>query len=242
MPEPLIVYKASHYDDDGYYTEWDTEYGDERFVLFSDIDEEQDELSVRDFKAIAALEPDLYQREVLDKYRQHHGRPNGGQLYVSAKLVHWMYHHASANVWHTVCRYASRRGWSDDQPTMALQGAEEMTPSLFKVKKEDLYGTQIAKDSQGRIVLELKGGAGVRAFAEKDLEEVKPYTVAVEFVTNPGRVYHYTAEQGQVSKGDLVFVDVGGTRGLAYVDQINTKSDRATKALAGRVYKSKPLS
>jgi NADPH-dependent curcumin reductase CurA len=120
-------------------------------------------------------------------------------------------------------------------------GETKMTKlgQLYKVKdSEDVYGTFLTTDSQGRFVLEMKGSEAIKAFAEDSLEAVRPYTVAIKF-TGPGGStgYHYIATAGQVEKGDIVII--GGS--LAEVVALDTKSEEAVERLEGRKIVTQPL-
>ena len=104
----------------------------------------------------------------------------------------------------------------------------DMSTALYQTNEEKpRFGTFLTKDSQGRIVLEMKGGGGVEAFASTDVEEVMPYTVAVQQVTDShnSRV-HVELPKGQVVKDDLL---ISGADGNIYrVVQLDTKSKRAS--------------
>ena len=102
-----------------------------------------------------------------------------------------------------------------------------MTTQLYQTNEETArFGTFLTKDSQGRIVLEMKGSAGVEAFDPKTVEEVMPYTVAMTQTTdhNSSRV-HVEMPKGQVSKGDILLSAQDGN--LYTVVQTDTKSKRA---------------
>lgn len=101
---------------------------------------------------------------------------------------------------------------------------------LFKVLEGEKYGTFLTFDSQGRYVLEMKNNEGIKAFTKAEVEEVRPYTVAVSFINSTNSQYHYWAKEGELEVGDLVILDGS----IVEVRQIDTKSDRADKYLAGR--------
>lgn len=70
---------------------------------------------------------------------------------------------------------------------------------LMKIYKtpDNQYGSPLTKDSQGRIVLELRGQAGVVAYPEDQLEEVVPYTVKI-------RDTHYEVPKDKLKVGDVL--------------------------------------
>jgi hypothetical protein len=105
-------------------------------------------------------------------------------------------------------------------------------PKLYQTKEETpRFGTHLAVNSAGKIVLEMKGSGEVLAFDKKAVEEVRPYTVDVKF-NNSGTTYSYFAVKGCVSVGDILLID-GGTD-YARVMKVDSKSDKATKHLKGR--------
>lgn len=111
--------------------------------------------------------------------------------------------------------------FADDQKEITVT-------NLYQTKEEKpRFGTFLTKDSQGRIVLEMKGGGGVEAFPTTDVEEVMPYTVAVQQVTDThnSRV-HIEMPKGSVEKDDIL---ISGQDGNIYrVVQLDTKSKRST--------------
>jgi hypothetical protein len=109
---------------------------------------------------------------------------------------------------------------------------QENKEMLYEVTKENktVYVTKLAEDSQGRWVVEPKGGGEILTVDKDDCKKVMPYTVSVKFIGNT-KSYSYKAKQGQFKEGDLVMID--GSVALAKVTRINTESDRATKYLTG---------
>lgn len=81
-------------------------------------------------------------------------------------------------------------------------------PKLYQVNAEtDTFGTFLAHNSEGQIVLEMKGDGGkVRAFNKSDLTEVKPYTVALTNSMSGQRHVQYRVVKGSLAVGDLVAV------------------------------------
>jgi hypothetical protein len=109
---------------------------------------------------------------------------------------------------------------------------ENTMPKLYQTNEETpRFGTLLATNSAGKLVLEMKGSSEVLTFDKKDVEEVKPYTVGVRFELN-GIEYHYLSRKGDVEKGDLLLI--AGSSSFATVTSVDTKSDKATKELTGR--------
>jgi hypothetical protein len=102
---------------------------------------------------------------------------------------------------------------------------------LYQVKDQELYGVQIATNSEGKIVLEMKGSNEVKAYPKDQLEEVMPYTVGVKFSAG-GQNYHFETDKGSVSVGDLIVRMDGSYEGsFGEVVSVDTKSKQATKRL-----------
>lgn len=99
---------------------------------------------------------------------------------------------------------------------------------LFQINtgdNEPKFGTYLATNSVGHLVLEIKGTGEVRAFSPEDVSEVKPYTVALKFVGASSRnPTHYRSKPGALERGDMViFVDGA----IAIVTKIDTKQEGA---------------
>lgn len=115
-----------------------------------------------------------------------------------------------------------------DAADFADDQKETIVTNLYQTKEEKpRFGTFLTKDSQGRIVLEMKGGGGVEAFPANDVEEVMPYTAAMQQVTDShnSRV-HVELPKGAVAKDDLLLSLQDGN--LYRVVQLDTKSKRST--------------
>lgn len=115
-------------------------------------------------------------------------------------------------------------------------GVREMTATLYQVVGKEEYGTQLAVNSEGKIVLEMKksgqyANGDLATFDKSELKEVLPYTVAVRF-KDGSQDYHYLATEGSVEKGDILLID--GSNSFATVKAINTESKLANKQLKGR--------
>lgn len=146
---------------------------------------------------------------------------------------------------------AGRELWRDawdyelvNQPEQQKKETTQMT-KLYKttIDGKDAFGTLLARDSNGNLVLEIKGTGQPVAVKPEDAEEVRPYTVAVRFFGGNGTLatteYHFETDKGAVKKGDLVVLSgpasASGEPVLALVSRVDTKSDRATKRLNGVV-------
>lgn len=111
----------------------------------------------------------------------------------------------------------------------ATDMAQEL-PALYQTKEETpRFGTRIGEDSQGRIVLEIKGTGEAVAFERSIVERVMPYTVSIIEV-GTGKTHTVRAQKGDVEVGDLVTM---GGKALCYVHAVNTKSSSATEELSG---------
>lgn len=115
---------------------------------------------------------------------------------------------------------------------------ENTMNKLFKTK-DDTYGTQIATDSQGRLVLELKDGKStIKAFDKEDLEEVRPWTFAVQFggSNSPSKKYQFIGNKDIVKVGDALLYDSSydSRASLCIVVEVDTNSNEATKEFKGQ--------
>jgi len=142
--------------------------------------------------------------------------------------------------------FAKCPGWQhrlDANQTRRLQkqafnnliSKEADMPKLYQTKEETpRFGTHLAVNSAGKIVLEMKGSGEVLAFDKKEVEEVRPFTVDVKFAGFAGNAttYSYFAVKGSVSVGDILMIEGGSD--FAKVVRVDSKSDKATKHLKGR--------
>lgn len=128
--------------------------------------------------------------------------------------------------------------WRDASDYVRFETAtEESTETvnmskLFQINNGDnepKFGTYLATNSVGHLVLEIKGTGEVRAFPPEEVSEVKPYTVALKFVGIASQARsqsqtHYRSKPGALERGDMViFVDGA----IAIVTKIDTKSEAA---------------
>lgn len=113
------------------------------------------------------------------------------------------------------------------------EGTKQMTDTLYQIKGTEDYGIYLTKDRSGNFVLEMKGGGGVKAFPEDQLEEVLPYTVSIQYLGNgsDSKSYAYLSKEGEFSVGDFLFG--GRYGGFAKVTAVDTKSKHATKRFNG---------
>jgi hypothetical protein len=89
------------------------------------------------------------------------------------------------------------------------------------------YGHKLAVDSTGKWVMELKGTGEVRSYDKSLIEEVMPYTVAVQFESNK-QVYQYLANKDQVELNAFYIFDSPMGRAIVQVTKLDTKSSAAT--------------
>lgn len=113
--------------------------------------------------------------------------------------------------------------------------------TLYQVKGTEIYGTKLATNSSGQFVLEMKGSGEVKAYPKEYLEEVLPFTVAVQFLDGTNnQKYHYLYDGPvKLRVGDLLFIE--STTGFAKVTDVDTKSKKAMTVLTGFIVGSSPL-
>lgn len=113
------------------------------------------------------------------------------------------------------------------------QGNDTMQVKLYEVVGETKrYGVVLARDSDGKLVLKMHDTNQFEAFEESQLKRVMPYTFDVQFIgTGNVTVYSYRGKEGQVEVGDILLLD--NTNTLARVVDVNTESEKATKAFEG---------
>lgn len=106
-------------------------------------------------------------------------------------------------------------------------------PKLYQTLEETpRFGTYLATNSIGQIVLEMKTGqanVNVEAFEKDKVEEVKPYTVSIAI--NNGNELHFTCPKDAVKENDVVILDSGD---FGRVTKINTGWSGTTRELKGR--------
>lgn len=114
-----------------------------------------------------------------------------------------------------------------------------MTDKTLFETADNLFGTKLAVNSAGKIVLEIKGTGEVKAYDKKDLTEVTPYTVAVKFLNGNNIEYHFVTSPDKVKVGDVLLLKDSRKNtqeyysNLCYVSRIDTKSKGGTAELKG---------
>ena len=111
----------------------------------------------------------------------------------------------------------------------------EMKSQLYRTKEAAArFGTLLATNSQGKLVLEMKGTGEVLAFDRNEIEVVTPYTFGVKFPNNHTE-YHYLGKAGEVEVGDMVMLDNSptGKFEIARVTSVDTRSEAATVVFQG---------
>lgn len=123
--------------------------------------------------------------------------------------------------------------------TKTQTSKEDNMTKLYQTKEETpRFGTLLATNSAGKLVLEMKGSGEVLTFEKKEVEEVKPYTVRIKFQDSHTE-YEYLSRKGDVEVGDMIILNGNGH--IAKVTAVDTKSDRATKDLVGRKVLTAPF-
>lgn len=132
-----------------------------------------------------------------------------------------------------MCRSQTNFVFHDDQP----ENEEEelpMTTTLYQTTEEKpRFGTMLATNSAGKVVLEMKGTGDVEAFDPEQIEEVLPYTVSVKPVDEGrnAKTSHYATTKDAVVKGDLLITSEGF---FVEVVEVNTKRRNHGGDLTGR--------
>lgn len=115
------------------------------------------------------------------------------------------------------------------------QGDHPMSQNtLFRLTEGETttYVRRVGTDGSLAVVKDANTG-GLRAVDPKLLEEVLPFSVGIRFGGN-STTYHYHADKGQFSVGDLLLADSNGHANVyAHVVSVDTKSRRATKRFSG---------
>lgn len=96
---------------------------------------------------------------------------------------------------------------------------QTMTQKLYKVKNSDpeVYGSFLTENSQGKVVLEIRGTCEVKSYDPEEIEEVVPYTAKIEFAN--GQKHHYAVPAGRLQKDDIVVMGIH----LGRVIDVDTK-------------------
>lgn len=125
------------------------------------------------------------------------------------------------------------------------KGTNNMTTQgkLYQTNEDTpRFGTLLAVNSQGKLVLEMKGTGIPELFDAKSVNVVMPYTFSVVFGNNSTE-YSYKGKEGEVELGDLLLLDSSprGELTVARVVGVNTKSDAATKHFVGVKLQTTPV-
>lgn len=142
-------------------------------------------------------------------------------------------------------RYASQPKWrtavdftfyETTQNTTEQKETNEMNGKLYQTNEATpRFGTLLTTNSQGDLVLEMKGASGaVEVFNANSVTVVTPYTFGVKF-GGIGQEYSYLGKEGEVEVGDLLVLDESprGELNVAKVTGVNTKAGNATKTFKG---------
>ncbi len=110
-----------------------------------------------------------------------------------------------------------------DEKTSTTETTE--MAKLYEIKAEDgattRYGTFLAHNSAGKIVLEIKGTGAVEAFDPDQIEEVRPFTIDV--LDANGQRSSYSTVKGLVDVGDHLIIH----RKIYRVMKVDSKSSTA---------------
>lgn len=121
----------------------------------------------------------------------------------------------------------------EDYNNIETDGETKMadTKTLYEIKlsliEEPVYGHYLATNSSGQWVMEQKGTGKIHTVDKADVQEVLPYTIGVQFISDGGvgKTYSYFADKDKYQVGQ-VFV-MGNS--LVTVVDVDTKSKSATK-------------
>lgn len=113
---------------------------------------------------------------------------------------------------------------------IALEMEGKTVNKLYEIKHEGqtLYGHKLAVNSQGQWVMEVKGTGAVLAVDKKDVEEVLPHTIGIQFDSSK-QTYSYLADAGKYKVGEFYILDAPSGRAIVKVVGVDTKSIHATK-------------
>lgn len=113
---------------------------------------------------------------------------------------------------------------------------EGKVAKLYQVKGQEVFGTYLATNSEGKIVLEIKGANGEpRAFKPDEIEIVQPYTITARSPTNGSKSFRVA--KGSVEVNDLIIA--GGD--FFVVTKLDTKNENAQVLKSARLVKTSPL-
>ena len=107
----------------------------------------------------------------------------------------------------------------------------KMTNKLYQTK-DGRYGVALGENSEGKIVLEIKGSGELIPFDKKEIEVVMPYTFSIRYNQTSGDV-HYKGKAGALSVGDLVLETSNKSFSVGVVTGVDTKKENAHKKFNG---------
>jgi hypothetical protein len=117
----------------------------------------------------------------------------------------------------------------EEQPEQKENQMTQLYEFVDATTNTTKFGTQLATNSEGKWVMEVKGTGEVLVIPAKDAKKVMPYTIGVKFEQN-GQEYHYLAEKGKYEQGQVFITNsLNGNYQIAVIHRINTESDKANK-------------
>jgi hypothetical protein len=147
------------------------------------------------------------------------GRSRGGDVVVQAVYLSSMVHTNPSD-------YACRPRPEADFIHFNETENDDMA-KLYEIKNADgsvAFGTLLAQNSLGQLVLEIKGTGEVGAYAPDRVQEVVPYTVQVRILdaeARRGPSPHYLTTPGTLVKGDFLLMSDGTFGRVVAVDTKN---------------------
>lgn len=108
---------------------------------------------------------------------------------------------------------------------------EALSNNAYVGTEKVIYGTYLATNSAGQYVMEEKGTGKIITANKEDVSEVVPYTIEVKFLSghDNGTIYPYTSEKDKFQVGDLCLLKNQNGTSLVLVENVDTKSKKATK-------------
>jgi hypothetical protein len=131
--------------------------------------------------------------------------------------------------WRTCRDYVSLESETKDDISEVKSTKKEKVEmsKLYQTKEETpRFGTYLATNSQGKLVLEMKGTGNAEAFAQDAVEIVRPYTIVVKNDHGGGS---YRTKPGLFEVGDVLILGSN----IVFVVAVDTKQDGAQELPAG---------
>lgn len=132
--------------------------------------------------------------------------------------------------------YADRIPWRQASDFVHYEESNEKEKSMTYINtelyetKDGKFGTLLARNSTGQLVLEIKGTGEVIAVDPAEATVVRPYTVKLKSLLERSNGYHAETVPGSVEVGDVILRDNGT---LWTVTVLDTKAE-ANSVLRGR--------